>query len=500
MWSSSSPRCGSGLRSSTAYQPALIGDRVEIFVERVERRLGRGLGELDRREHGLLGLVADLLHLALAQHPGLDAAPREALDRVLLAPLLDLLALAVDLGVGGGVAAVAVGEGLQQGRLALLAGEPDPLGDRLAHRHHVHAVDPLARDAVALRLLGEVGLGRVALDRGAHPVEVVLDQEEDRQAPERRQVHRLAEVAGVGGAVAEHADGDRVFALVLGGERQPRGDRQVAADDPVAAHEAVLGVEDVHRAAAAAAGAVDPAEELRHHPLGLGAAGDRVAVGAVGADQVVLLAHHRGGADDRRLLADRQVQEAPRLRPLVLPPGLLLEAPDQRHPREQLVARWRRQGDRPRPDLSSRRRPPPPVCRRPRRPRRPRPAMGPRTRPLGGRIRRLAQGVLDDFGLDRLEQRLGVQLAGGGGDQHVVGIGEVAPGGEGLAEAGEGEGDGAPGLLGEGRGAHREQRVAGPRLGPDSAAAGRRRPRAARSRRSPRPGRALSTRSRDRRS
>ena len=66
--------------------------------------------------------------------------------------------------------------------------------------------------------------------------------------------------------------------------------------------------------------------------FGLGAAGDRVAVGAVGADQVVVLAHHRGGADDRRLLADRQVQEAAGLGPLVLAPRLLLEAADQRHP------------------------------------------------------------------------------------------------------------------------------------------------------------------------
>ena len=125
--------------------------------------------------------------------------------------------------------------------------------------------------------------------------------------------------------------------LVVGGEREAGGDRQVAADDPVAAHEAALAVEDVHRAAAAAAGPVDPAEELGHHALGVGAAGDRVAVGAVGADQVVLVAHHRGGADDRRLLADREVEEAARLGPLVLAPRLLLEAADQRHPREQLV-------------------------------------------------------------------------------------------------------------------------------------------------------------------
>ena len=283
--------------------------------------------------------------------PGLDAAPREGLDRVLLAPLLDLLALAVDLGVGGGVAAVAVGERLEQGRAALLARLADPLGDALAHRDHVHPVDPLAGDAVALRLLREVGLGRVALDRGSHPVEVVLDQEEDRQLPERRQVHRLAEVAGVGGAVAEHADGDRVFALVVGGEREAGGDRQVAADDPVAAHEALLAVEDVHRAAAAAAGPVDPAEQLRHHPLRVGAAGDRVAVGAVGADQVVLLAHHRGRADDRRLLADREVEEAARPWPAGTagrpPPRSGGSAPSARAARNRCEA----SGNWPRPDL-----------------------------------------------------------------------------------------------------------------------------------------------------
>ena len=236
------------------------------------------------------------------------------------------------------MAAEAVGERLDQGRTALLAGDPQVLGDRLAHRQHVHAVGAHAGDAEALGLLREVGDRRVALDRGAHPVEVVLEDEDDRQAPERRQVHRLAEVAGVRGAVAEHADGDRVLAEVVGGEAEAGGERQVAADDPVAAHEPPLPVEDVHRAAAPARGPVDAPEELRHHVLGVGAAGDRVAVGAVGADQVVVRLHHRGRADDRRLLADRQVEEATGLRPLVLAPGLLLEAADQRHRLEQLDA------------------------------------------------------------------------------------------------------------------------------------------------------------------
>src|SRR5680860_862839 len=274
-------------------------------------------------------------------------------------------------------------------------------------------------------------------------------------------------VAGVGGAVAEHADGDRVLALVLGGEGQAGGDRQVAADDPVAAHEALLAVEDVHRAAAAAAGPVDAAEELRHHPLRLGAAGDRVAVRAVGADQVVLVAHYRGGADDRRLLADPEVQEAARFGPLVLPPGLLLEAADQGHPREQLVTGAGVGEIRHALTLASRR-----DCLF-------KPVIAPEDlvadeergdadhTQLGGPLGRLPQGALDAFRAGRLEQRVGVQLAGRRGDQHVVVLAQVAPGGEGLAEGGEGEGDGAAGLLGEGRGPHREQRVAGPGLGPD---------------------------------
>ena len=72
--------------------------------------------------------------------------------------------------------------------------------------------------------------------------------------------------------------------------------------------------------------------------FGIGSACDRVAVGAVGADQVVVRPHHRGRADDRRLLTDRQVEEAAGLGALVLPPGLLLEAPDQDHQGEQLAA------------------------------------------------------------------------------------------------------------------------------------------------------------------
>ena len=77
---------------------------------------------------------------------------------------------------------------------------------------------------------------------------------------------------------------------------------------------------------------------------------------------------------------------------------------------------------------------------------------------LGG----LLEAVLGGLELDRLEHGVGVELAGGGGDQDVVDVPEIPAGVEGLAEGREREGDGAAGLLGEQGGAHGLERVGGP--------------------------------------
>src|SRR4029078_11718162 len=90
---------------------------------------------------------------------------------------------------------------------------------------------------------------------------------------------------------------------------------------------------------------------------------------------------------------------------------------------------------------------------------------------LGGLLGRLAERALDAVRSGGLLDSPRVQLAGGGGDQDVVGLGQVAAGGERLAESGEGEGDGAAGLLGKGRRPHREQGVGGGGGGPDEGAA-----------------------------
>ena len=78
-------------------------------------------------------------------------------------------------------------------------------------------------------------------------------------------------------------------------------------------------------------------EQLGHDLVGVGAARERVAVRAVGGDQVVLVAHRADGADDRRLLADREVQEAADLRLRVHLARALLEAADEHHRLEPLA-------------------------------------------------------------------------------------------------------------------------------------------------------------------
>ena len=85
---------------------------------------------------------------------------------------------------------------------------------------------------------------------------------------------------------------------------------------------------------------------------------------------------------------------------------------------------------------------------------------------VAGAVGRLAESRLDAGGPDRRFERPRVKLRRRGGDEHVVGIAEVAARGELLAERRQRERDRAPELFREGRGSHRDQHVAGPRLGP----------------------------------
>jgi hypothetical protein len=109
-----------------------------------------------------------------------------------------------------------------------------PLG-RLVHGEHVHPVGDLFRHVVGASPAIHVPHCRGALERGAHPVAVVLHYEHHGELPQRRHVERFVERADVDRRLAEEADGDLVGAAVLGGEGGACRQRQVCAHDAVPA-------------------------------------------------------------------------------------------------------------------------------------------------------------------------------------------------------------------------------------------------------------------------
>src|ERR671917_1611431 len=105
----------------------------------------------------------------------------------------------------------------------------------------------------------------------------------------------------------------------------------MTADDPVAAHEATLDVEEVHRAALALDDARALAVDLGHDVLGVGPQQERVGVVAVGGDDPVALLEGLQESRSHCLLADVDVEVAPDLALPEAPPARLLERPDNHH-------------------------------------------------------------------------------------------------------------------------------------------------------------------------
>src|SRR5215203_2069538 len=267
---------GLGLRHGLRLPHVLVLARVDVGVELLLRRLLALVGELYGLLYPLLGLVLYLLYSVLVEHVVLYKLVLDHPYGITLTPLLDLFFGAVLLEeVGGAVRGRPVSQGLHRVRLARL---PDLLHDPLGHLDdglHVHAVHLLVLDAVGVELGGEVRHGGGALDRGAHPVLVVLDDEQARAlaifAPEPREVGRLVEGALADGAVAQVELADVVGLLVAHGVRDAHPKGYVPADDAVAAHEPVVHVEEVHGAALALHQPRAPAVELGHDLFGVAA-------------------------------------------------------------------------------------------------------------------------------------------------------------------------------------------------------------------------------------
>jgi hypothetical protein len=103
-------------------------------------------------------------------------------------------------------------------------------------------------------------------------------------------------------------------------------------DDAVAAVEAVLDAEHVHRAALALGNAGGAAGQLGHDQLGVDAIGEHVAVVAIARDDAVLAdGHRRLKADGDRFLTDIEVAKAADQPEAVKLTSALFEAADEQH-------------------------------------------------------------------------------------------------------------------------------------------------------------------------
>ena len=230
------------------------------------------------------------------------------------------------------MAAEPVRHGFEEHRSFALTHALDGLCRGVAHGQHVHTVD--LRGGYPVRLGGQVNVlaaGVGQLHVGAHAVQVVFQEEDHRQPPERGEIERLVELALVDCAVAEEAHRDPPVAAVLAGKGETRRDGQLAADDGVAAHEIRLRVEKVHRAALSPAAARGLAVQLGHNHVRVHALGQRVTVVAVVAHHVVRLIERGHGAGGDGLLADVQVQESPYLALCVQSSARLLESANKQH-------------------------------------------------------------------------------------------------------------------------------------------------------------------------
>src|SRR5215213_10276140 len=113
------------------------------------------------------------------------------------------------------------------------------------------------------------------------------------------------------------------------GESETGADRHLRSDDAVPTVEILLTAEHVHRAALAMRITAASSGQLRHDPFRVHAAGQHMAVVAVGGDDRVAFLERRLHPDDDRLLPDIEMAEPADQAHAVHLPGPLLEAPDQ---------------------------------------------------------------------------------------------------------------------------------------------------------------------------
>jgi hypothetical protein len=115
-------------------------------------------------------------------------------------------------------------------------------------------------------------------------------------------------------------------------EAEAGAERDLRADDAVAAVKAMLDREHVHRAALALGNPRGTARQLGHDQLGIDTVSEHVAMIAVAGNHRILAHRQRGLQPDRHgFLADIEVAEAADQAEAVKLPRPLLEAADEQH-------------------------------------------------------------------------------------------------------------------------------------------------------------------------
>src|SRR3954468_12259862 len=310
----------------------------ELLVALVEDPVGGRVRVGHRHGEGLLRAGVDRLADLGADGVRVDAEIAQArllaLDRVLLAPLLDLLLGHVLHVVVRRVAVHAHRDGLDERRALAVERALARLARGLEHRLGVVAVDADAGDAVGLCAVDRVDR-ELRAGRRRVRVLVVLEDEDDRQALDAGPVHRLVEVAARGRPVAEPRHRHALLVTQLERHPEPGRDQHHVGEHRDHPDAALRAVAEVDVAVAAAGDAALAAHVLGEDAGGLDAADDVGGEVAVQDAEAILGGHRPGGAGRDGLLAEAVVEGAGNLPLAVERHRALLDPAHHQHRAEE---------------------------------------------------------------------------------------------------------------------------------------------------------------------
>src|SRR5580704_17922190 len=141
-------------------------------------------------------------------------------------------------------------------------------------------------------------------------VQIVLTNVNDREFPERGEIHYFIDNSLAESSLTEEADGNLSRFEMLRGKRRSRGDAGAASNDRVGSEIAGFWIGNMHGAAFAFAVAGFFTEKFCEHAIWRSALCDAVSVSAMRAGDVIVGAKRFTNADGHGFLADVKMGEA----------------------------------------------------------------------------------------------------------------------------------------------------------------------------------------------